>query len=508
MCTTNPCSGGSGANGASDCRGRVPVHILQGHHRFSGEHRWRGSHSVRCRVQWHLDFLGAGDCKAAGERLVLPQAVSPGDRISLVLRSSGTTIQPGWHVATGTLSSSAGDEPFIANLQVTLGSLRIVALPQTLPHVILEAGMPLSRHLTVYNVRDDGQAQWSIGNCTNFIGKAPGSLPPISFDDCGGAETPPTATELSHLLALQYWRSYRYEPFPEWQVLQAFARMKGDLNGTVAYLFRHGDKSDAYWRPWGLLEVSGQIQVEIKYTAPIIVGEYLLSSPIYGAAVQLASGILQYDVSVSTQWDLESSIEVIPAGLDPQKCVVALETELVSGLPSTVSVSPRDQYENDIQSYGMAFVATASRRENFAVAGVPGGASFIFDSTYNTALRTYSVQVTLPVLGPYSLPVYNENRALPPTLFPAVRSVICSAGTNPNAAGTICLCNEGYARGQDGSCSRCSLGSKPKADRETGCTSCLFEPGTVSTDGLACVACPSGFRPNAAADSCVPCVST
>jgi hypothetical protein len=309
---------------------------------------------------------------------------------------------------------------------------------------------------------------------------------------------------LTYLLSLKYWRSYRYLPFPEWQILQAFARQNGNLNATEQYLFSNGGFEDAFWKPWGLLEIAEQIQVEIRYTAPIIVGEYLFSSSVYGAAVQLADGILQYDSSPSTKWDVELSIEVIPAALDALKCTVVLDAELVSGLPSTVSVSPRDTYGNEIRSFGLAFVATATRRENFAIAGIAGGAAFSFDSTYNTVLETYSVELTLPVLGPYSVTVTYDNQALPPTLFPAVRSVICSLGTNPNAAGTLCLCNVGFAR-QAGVCARCALGSRPSEDREVGCTSCLFEPGTVSIDGLACDACPSGFRPNPGADACVPC---
>lgn len=97
-----------------------------------------------------------------GQRVELPYTVSPGNSILMILRSSGTTIQPGLHVAAGTLTSSAGEEPLVVNLEVIQGDLRVVALPQTLPHVTLEAGTALSRYFTIYNVRNDGQTQWCV----------------------------------------------------------------------------------------------------------------------------------------------------------------------------------------------------------------------------------------------------------------------------------------------------------------------------------------------------------
>ena len=328
---------------------------------------------------------------------------------------------------------------------------------------------------------------------------------------------------------LRWWRKFEFVPFQEWKVREAFVRMHGDIGTTTEYLFQHVDKPDDFWRPRGLLEVSEQLQVEVKYTAPWTVGEYTSSIGFRAASVTSwwssplpahrrhpyagAGGILTHSSSPTTRWVVQTTIKVIPAEIVPGQSFAAIQETMVAGKPASMRVSPKDRFGNVIDTFGLSFTATLTRRENNTIAGVlyrnrkitvPGEAEFAFDSHFDPEASAYVIILYPPVMGPYRLLVRYGEVIIPPRLTPVVQSTLCDDVSYPNEAGTACLCNEGFAR-QFGVCAACPAGYRPKQNREDGCDSCTFQPGTVSTSGLECEECAAGLRPNPQADMCIPC---
>lgn len=165
---------------------------------------------------------------------------------------------------------------------------------------------------------------------------------------------------------------------------------------------------------------------------------------------------------------------------------MSLGTDIVAGTPSLVAVTPRGQYGNEINAFGLTFSATATPANT-------GGAqaSYTFTSEYHADTSKYFIPVTLTELGP-------------PQLNSSVLSIVCSEVSQPNDVGNKCVCNEGYAR-QLGMCAICPAGNRPLANRELGCESCVAYINTASTDGLECVECETGFEPNSDFSECIAC---
>lgn len=187
-----------------------------------------------------IEFLGSG--------VSFPITLAPRTgELVMTVRSSGTTVEPGTHFANGTITSNVGDEQVQITMERRPAALQVVALPALLATATLSAGFSTSSFFTVYNLQTE-QAQWAIGdvitgegvgNCTAFAGLQSSELPPFSFSDCGGTAN--------------------------------------------------------HW-----LAVDGQLQVEIKLTAPDLVGEYTSTTVITG--VQLNASLPQ------SSWNVQSTI--------------------------------------------------------------------------------------------------------------------------------------------------------------------------------------------------------
>ena len=485
----------------------------------------------RIDVDGWLAVYRVADCAVAElantlESVEFPQTLAPGEFLSVILRSSGASAAAGLNTKNATIVSSTGDTTFQVNLNVGASGLRVVSLPDILPQSILRAGRSESTFVTVYNSDPHGKAQWSISNCTNFVGLAPGGLPPFSFSRCGGWEnnavlgTPVQPDHMAALRAVTYWRVFEWVHFDDWKITEAYLRLKGDVEDAEVYLYANIDKNDQFWRPNGLLEVAEQAQVEVKYTAPMQVGEYRNENIIFGASVTSwwsdplpadpTEPPLTFSVLPPTEWIMQSSILVVPDDINPATSTNFLERDITAGQSTKLWVVPRDQFSNEIYEFGMSFASTVTRRSTDVIAGVSGDAEYIFESYYNPDNRyKYSITLTMPIMGPWLIVTKYGAEVVPPSLFPVVLTIVCTelgddVVSFPNEAGTDCLCGDGYAR-TAGRCARCPPGSRPKVDREQGCDSCSFQPGTVSADGRSCVECESGLRPNSAADTCIPC---
>jgi hypothetical protein len=453
-----------------------------------------------------------------------PQTLAPGEFLTVVLRSYGMSAVSGLNRKNATIVSSSGDTTFSVSLHVASSGLRVVALPDVLPQIVLRAGQATSTLITVYNSDPNSTSQWAISNCTDFVGLPVAGLPPFSFSRCGGWENNGvlgTAVPEEHLTLLQrltFWDANKWVPYKEWKLTEAYFRQKGDIDATEMYLEANIDKDDQFWRPNGLLEVAEQAQVEIMFVAPMLVGEYTSFNTIYGASVTtwwsdpLPQSMVGHPLSFSSlapsEWVIESSILVVPAEIDPAASTNYLERDITAGVPTKLVVEPRDSFNNAIREFGMSFTATLTRRAGEEIDGVPGDVELLFTSSYDPA-SGYFIMLTLPVMGPWLIATNYGDDVVPPSLFPVVLAVVCTLPgeeviSYPNARGTVCLCGEGYAR-TNGVCDRCAPGSEPKIDREQGCDSCTFQPGTASTDGRDCVECAIGLAPNGVADSCIPC---
>ena len=291
---------------------------------------------------------------------------------------------------------------------------------------------------------DVAPARWEILDCTNFNEAA--DLPPFSFSHCGGTSA-------------------------------------------------------------DVLNASTRTQVQLKYSAPTLVGEYLSFHTLTGAG---PAG------PVTSRWNIESSILVVPDAIDPQASEVSLNQDIVARDPARIDLLPRDSFGNEISTFGLSFIATSTQASN--------GEQLDFPSTFEPITSTYFVEVVLMSTGEYSLEVrYSETDALvPPELHPTVLSLVCdTAVSEPNAAGEACICLDGFARQPNGECGRCDIGWEPKGAqpgddptaREKGCDPCSRRSGTVSpgpdlgpgTPPIRCDACPTGFAPNEAYGECVPC---
>ena len=388
-----------------------------------------------------VDFLGVG--------VTFPQTLSPGEHLVLTVRTSGTTAEPGTHVANGTITSNVGDETIQVTMEVEPANLRIVALPAVLATATLSAGLSTSTYVTLYNLHTD-QVQWTIDsviradedvNCSIFgdLSAEELQLTPVSFSDCGG--------------------------------------------------------TDSAW-----LSVGGQLQVEMKLTAPRTVGEYTATTVIVGTPLNSSLA--------SSTWNVQSTIRVTPSDLVPASSAVSLGESIIAGTPSPVLITARDQYGNEINVFGLEFIATATPRDSAgALSGVQSGP---FNSGFNAESSLYYVAVTLTV-GTYNISVSarspdgTTNENVGDTLIAEVQEIVCSEQSRPSDDGNMCICNEGFAR-QLEECAVCPAGSRPRPNREDGCITCnLVQDGTAAPDGLECNLCPIGFGPNTDFSECVAC---
>ena len=162
------------------------------------------------------------NCVDACAPLELPQVLEPGQQLEVLLRSAGSSIDVGAHLANGTVITSAGALQFDVHFNVLAADLRVMALPDRLPPVIVRAGRSTSASFTLYN-SDVEAVYWELLECT--VGDAlTETNQTFSFSDCGGSAT-------------------------------------------------------------GHLEVNGQSQVELFYRAPRFVGEYSTLTTVLGTLV-------------------------------------------------------------------------------------------------------------------------------------------------------------------------------------------------------------------------------
>jgi hypothetical protein len=181
---------------------------------------------------------------------------------------------------------------------------------------------------------------------------------------------------------------------------------------------------------------------------------------------------------------------------------------VVAGQVTDVRITPRDAYGNVVVEYGLAFTAISKLSGNSLPEGTFASA-YDFDTEDETQL--YYIDVIFMVASPHDLSIAQGTEA---DRGPAVGSnsyamiideVTCSDISSPNADGNACLCDATYARLPDGECGSCLPGFAPIQDRELGCETCKFYPGSASEDGVLCIDCAVGLQPSTDVTSCVPC---
>ena len=409
-----------------------------------------------------------------GLQLELPAALGAKSTATAVIAGLGTSVPPGSYLANGTLVSSIGRESFSVSLDVKAVTLRLIALPSTLPIARLRAGeFGQDTFFSVYNVDSATAMAWSIDNCTTIdeataIYERGGQPPPVTFSAC-------SQTHLS--------------------------------DGS----------------PSAVLPIGEQVSIRVLYWAPKqVVDSSELTVTIVG------------DVVPPTIWEVMTQMVVTPNDvLAGRSSASLLDPSVVAGQENSVVVAPRDMHGNSIVSFGLEFEAQAL--DSDGETDLLFVSSYDFDTQQYSIVFTlpktgaFTLQVRLAGEaiggGPLRLDVASVICDEVSSPNDEGSACICDDGFARLASGECGRCDAGSQpqlnaeRGCESctlypghisvagiTCVPCNTG-RPSADR----TSCAPCPAEQYFDALSnvCKACEAGERLNpdseAAARPCVPC---
>lgn len=437
-----------------------------------------------------------------GVIVTLPRSVAPGSRLFIVVTGEGTAVPPSAvaYAATATVVAQSGLEVVTVAMTVTEATLRVLALPAVISAVRMSAGATgASASFNVYNVDQSKLYWWMAAACD---GTQNASTLQTKCGACGGD---PTYHFTSNFMSYP-------GPVPG-QTAGNDAFTAGGFPGPCASLtgapslgsVRSNCSGLPSWDygPQGcghseMLDLGQSVPVTIHFTAPAIVGEYVATHTIYAVNIN----------GEESSWNIQSTIQVSASSISISASTARFDgstlqgqSVLVAGSSAPMYVVPRDAYRNIIDDFTLDFTATATT----------GSESHSFTSTYSfdviSPTHKYSLPIQLMKQGSYTIVATQaiDTQPLQTLNGVYVDIVTCADGSAPNVEGNACLCAVGYAR-TDGVCATCAAGTQPKTDREQGCESCRFSPGTISVQGTACEPCPVGLRPNVDTYAeCVPC---
>jgi hypothetical protein len=419
-----------------------------------------------------------------GVAAVLPIVLQPNEYLRVNLRGVGTSVEPGTYATNATVRyGNIGDTAsLVVSMSVVDAQLRVIALPSSLPDTEMRAGeRGAQTALTLYNV-DEASLTWEVGNCTRSavaLSQPDGVAPIVSFSMCQNVGSKP-------------------------------------------------------------LERADSERRVVSLVAPTRIGEYIGSHSIYA---QLAYP-LQSELA---EWKVESTLRVIAGTVLPSRCTAEVTaSRSVAGEAIDVAVTPKDQYENavtyfdtlnypDLDARFVGTVATSTSGEHLADVFT---SAWIRRELNDGTLGPHQciIRLQLSTVGAYEVPVWmagvgdnaeglpdeaedegsesgswmddNQIRNFYFDVVPVTCNMMSEGAlvSEPNEQGNECVCRAGFARLATGECARCGSGSRPRENREDGCEKCKFYPGTISSDGLACVQCPVGLRPSTPDYSeCLPC---